>query len=140
MTLTRKTSLRAKTPLKRTPMKQGRKKPQSAKQKEIRFRSRQYLDWVKQQRCCNCQAPADDPHHIIGLGWGLSGMGLTAPDNYAIPLCRPCHDTVHTDPAMQWMQPIWLMDTINAGLDQFPSGAIHDALQEALEFVREKAA
>lgn len=140
MTLTRKTPLKAKTPMRRTAMKKSNKKPQSTRQKEIRFRSRQYLDWVKQQRCCNCLAPADDPHHIIGLGWGLSGMGLTAPDSYAIPLCRPCHDAVHTDPAMQWMQPIWLMDTINAGLEQFAEGPTHDALQEALEFVREKAA
>ena len=139
MTLTRKTPLKAKTSLRRTPMKQGRRKAQSEKQKEIRFRSRQYLDWVKQQRCCNCQAPADDPHHLTGM-WNLSGMALTAPDSFAMPLCRLCHDAVHTDPAMQWMQPIWLMDTINAGLEQFAEGSIHDALQEALEFVREKAA
>lgn len=137
----KRTAINRKTPLTaRKPLKKGRRKPQKARQANCRWRSPDYLAWVRARPCTFCGQPGSDAHHVIGLGWGLSGMALTAPDNYALPLCRPCHDEMHRDPAMQWMQPIWLMDTINAGLEQFAEGPIHDALQEALAFVREKTA
>lgn len=68
------------------------------------FRSRRYLDWVKTQPCVICGAPADDPHHMIGLG-GMSGMGMTAPDSLAMPVCRPHHDEIHRNP--DWWDRQW---------------------------------
>lgn len=60
--------------------------------------TRKYLNWVKAQPCCACGMPADDPHHITGVGMG--GVGLKAsPDILAIPLCRQHHNLVHQDRA-----------------------------------------
>ncbi len=68
------------------------------------YRNKKYLKWVKTLPCCICHTPADDSHHVIGIGH-LSGMGMKAPDNYAMPLCRGCHTDMHNKPAMwppQW--------------------------------------
>lgn len=46
-----------------------------------------------------CSAPADDPHHIKGVG-RFSGAGLTADDILVMPLCRPCHGRIHADPEL----------------------------------------
>ena len=132
----KRSAIQGKTPLRAVSPK--KRKPKRAAKKDCRWRSEEYIAWVKRQPCCNCRQPSDDPHHVIGLGWGLSGMALTAPDSYAVGLCRGCHNEVHRDTVMQWLQPIWLMDTINAGLDAFPDGPIHDALLEARAFVIEK--
>ena len=56
------------------------------------WRSRAYLDWVKQQPCCVCNKPGEDPHHINMQG---KGMGSKQPDWATIPLCRSCHDELH---------------------------------------------
>lgn len=66
--------------------------------KRSRWESRKYLDWVKAQPCCICDAPADDPHHIKGIGH-MSGAGLKAPDWATMPLCRNHHNAMHAD----WM-------------------------------------
>lgn len=58
-----------------------------------RIEDRAYLDWVKTQPCCVCQAPADDPHHIVGHG--CEGQGTKTPDYWTIPLCRSHHDILH---------------------------------------------
>lgn len=113
--------------------------------KQKRFRSPAYLASVRQLPCCVCGATQGAAaHHITGM-YGLSGMGLKAPDSFVMPACDPiyghgrdCHQQIHADPGFQWMQPIWLVETINIGLERFTEGPIHDALQEALEFVREK--
>ena len=68
------------------------------------WRSRRYLDWVKSQPCCVCGAPADDPHHLTGIG-KLGGMGTKAPDWAVMPVCRRHHDELHRDPNLwpdQW--------------------------------------
>jgi len=55
--------------------------------------------------CSICLAtPCGDAHHIKGLGY-LSGVGMTAPDSFAMPLCRNHHTRMHTDTTMwhdQW--------------------------------------
>lgn len=141
MTLTRKTPLKAKTPLRRTPMQKGRRKRSKAVQKESRFRSPTYLAFVRQLPCCVCGAPADSAHHLTGM-FNVSGMGLKAPDSLAMPVCDgpgdTCHRRIHDDKFLRWQQPIFVVDTINLGLKRFTEGRIHYALQEALEFVREK--
>lgn len=70
----------------------------------MRYKNRKYLEWVKKQNCSCCSSPADDPHHIKGVGH-LSGAGLTAPDWAVMPLCRRCHNLMHENSIMwddQW--------------------------------------
>ena len=105
--------------------------------KQKPFRSRKYLDWIKKQPCMFCSQPADDPHHVIGM-WHLSGMGMTAPDSMCMPLCRPHHDLVHQEPAIQPMQAEWLLWTLNKALKQAWPQETRDALLEAREFVRDR--
>ncbi|EGT0665007.1 DUF968 domain-containing protein [Citrobacter werkmanii] len=47
------------------------------------------------QVCCGCGAPGDDPHHIIGHGFG--GAGTKAGDFHVMPICRICHRELHDD-------------------------------------------
>lgn len=61
--------------------------------KENPVRNKKYRDWVKTLPCCECGAPADDPHHIINAG--ESGMGTTACDLLTMPLCRTHHTWMH---------------------------------------------
>lgn len=82
--------------------------------KQTPFESRKYLNWVKRQPCCSCGAPADDPHHAIGLGVG--GTGMTAPDSMVMPLCRPCHNRIHGDKEMQGRQWEWIVMTLDKAL------------------------
>lgn len=63
-----------------------------------RVEDRAYMDWVKTLPCCGCGVPADDPHHITGIG---KGMGSKVPDYFVIPVCRKCHDEIHHD-ASTW--------------------------------------
>lgn len=71
--------------------------------KQKTYRNRKYLDWVKRQDCYLCHAPADDPHHAIGVG--MSGMGTKAPDWCVVGVCRQCHTLIHNTPELwpeQW--------------------------------------
>jgi len=63
--------------------------------KARKFSAPAYTRWVKTQPCCGCDEQADDPHHIIGSGFG--GMGIKASDFHVIPLCRRCHDALHAN-------------------------------------------
>ena len=134
--LKRKTPLRAKTPMARKPIKRKAVRKQST---DKRWRSEPYLAFVRSLPCCNCQGPGRDPHHVIGLHWGLSGQGLTAPDSFAMPLCRSCHNEVHASPELQRMQPDLLRQTLRAGLSQF-IGADTEQLLHALAFIEAKEA
>lgn len=87
-------------------------------QKVKAFRSKKYLAWVKTLPCVDCGAPADDPHHAIGIGLGVSGMGMTAPDSLAMPMCRGCHTRMHNDPKMWEMQLLWIVKTLMAAMDE----------------------
>ena len=52
-----------------------------------RFRCPVYLAYVRARPCCSCGLPGpSDPHHA-----GPRGVGQTADDCTAVPLCRPCH-------------------------------------------------
>ena len=75
------------------------------------WRSKKYLKWVKSLPCCVCKAPADDPHHIKGVGH-LSGVGMTAPDQFTIPLCREHHNWIHTTPPQWHIQWEWVARTL----------------------------
>lgn len=80
-------------------------------QKTPRWKSPKYIAFIKTMDCCNCGAPADDAHHVIAIG-GFSGMGLTAPDNLTIPMCRGCHTMLHNTPSMWQKQWEWLARTL----------------------------
>ena len=57
---------------------------------------RKYLDWVKDYNihdCILCLAPCDDPHHVTYAE--EKSASTKVGDEYAVPLCRPCHNVVH---------------------------------------------
>ncbi|MGK0545372.1 DUF968 domain-containing protein [Halomonas cupida] len=133
----RKTPLLNRAPMARKPI-QKRRKVARKTSTDTRWRSERYLTFVRSLPCCVCDGPATDAHHVIGLHWGLSGMGTTAPDSFAMPVCRECHQAIHASPEMQARQPEWLTDTINRGLDHFTDEPIVGALADALEFIAAK--
>jgi len=144
--LKRKTPLAHGAPIKtRKPL--SRTKPASVKHKparrqrvsDKRWRSPEYLAWVRTLPCCHCGGPGGDAHHVIGLHWGLSGGGLTAPDNYAMPACRVCHQAIHQSPELQRWQPGWLRHVLALGVRQF-DGEIKARLVRAWEFIDEREA
>lgn len=61
-----------------------------------RIESDKYRAWVKTLPCTACGAPADDPHHPYGVGYG--GAATKCPDWWCIPLCRGHHDELHVSP------------------------------------------
>ncbi len=62
--------------------------------KQKTWRSAKYLAYVKTLPCVACVAPADDAHHLSGIG-NLSGMGMKPPDWATLPLCRGHHTSFH---------------------------------------------
>jgi len=65
-------------------------------QKDLPIRNKKYLEWVKTLDCVYSGMPADDAHHIIGVGEG--GMGTTASDLFVYPVTRGEHSKVHQIP------------------------------------------
>ena len=72
------------------------------------WRHRPYLNWVKKKRCCNCNQPADDPHHEQREGHG--GMATTPGDDRAVPMCRACHDIRQHGPLGRAIWQVWRKD------------------------------
>ena len=60
---------------------------------DSRSKDRKYLDWVKRQPSVISGLPADDPHHVVGHGFG--GMGIKAGDYFSFPLTRQEHTMLH---------------------------------------------
>lgn len=54
-----------------------------------------HLRAIRKCPCCipGCNVVGVDPHHLKSVA-GTRGMGLRAPDQYAVPLCRSHHDEV----------------------------------------------
>lgn len=142
--LKRKTPLRAKAPMARKPIKPRRRKAQSARQKDVRFRSESYLAWVRTQPCVVCGATTGiAAHHMIGM-YQLSGMGLKAPDSFAMPACDPffgsfndCHQQIHSLKALRDQQPRFLITTLEAAI-RVHSGEKRGRLVTALELIKSK--
>ena len=58
-------------------------------------RAGHYLAFVRQLSCVLCgDDPPNDPHHV-----GKHAMGRKTDDYRAIPLCRRCHDRLHSEGA-----------------------------------------
>ena len=71
--------------------------------KQIAWRSKKYLDWIKTQPCLKCGREAE-PHHLKGIGH-MSGASQKAPDWTSIPLCHEHHMEMHSDTSLwdeQW--------------------------------------
>ena len=69
-------------------------------QKQKTWRSEKYLKFVREQDCVNCGKPANidgmDAHHVTGMNLG-KGMGSKISDSHTLPLCRVCHNQVHSN-------------------------------------------
>lgn len=54
-----------------------------------------YIKAIRELPCASCGAwPPSEPSHPRELIWGAGGQ-LKAPDETAIPECRPCHLKYH---------------------------------------------
>lgn len=73
------------------------------------WRSRSYLDYVKTLPCVITGAPADDPHHVCGLGLERSGK---VSDWAVIPVTRKAHNHIHAMPGTWQKQWQWLFNTL----------------------------
>lgn len=85
----RRTELKRKSPMKRTPMRKGSRKTKYA----MRERDIDYMLWVKTLPCL--LAGVDGAGPCTGVveadHAGLRGMGQKAPDDTCIPLCSGHH-------------------------------------------------
>jgi len=61
--------------------------------KNITYRSKIYLDFVRRFPCLVCSFPDTEAHHIR-LSHN-SGTGIKPPDTWAIPLCNKHHRAIH---------------------------------------------
>ena len=57
------------------------------------WKSKKYRDWVKTLPCVHTGMPADDAHHIRGLGGKTAGKNS---DITCIPLTREAHTLLHS--------------------------------------------
>ena len=110
--------------------------------KQKRWRCPKYLAWVRTRPCCLCGGQANAAHHLIGM-WGMSGMGLKAPDSMAIPVCDgpgdTCHRKIHASKELQQLQPEWIEQTLRDAVIEFEGVyLVYDELINSLEFVRGK--
>jgi hypothetical protein len=74
--------------------------------------------------------------------WGMSGMGLKAPDSMVMPVCDgpgdTCHRKIHASKELQQLQPEWIELTIKAAVIDF-KGVYADYVEliNSLNFVRQ---
>lgn len=95
--------------------------------KDPPVRNKKYTNWVKTLPCCDCGAPADDPHHIIGTGCE-GGMGTKACDLLTMPMCRECHTRLHEQPLMWEHQWKWVAKTLQQATKE---GVIHELFMDS---------
>jgi len=70
-------------------------------EKDKPVRNPKYLKWVKSLPSCISGMPADDPHHLIGVGRGK--MGGKECDLLTMPVTRFEHQEIHNNPTdEQW--------------------------------------
>lgn len=118
MTLQRRARLQTRKPLETRTQLQRKPMPKRAKRKSNKrgpWRSPAYIAFVKTLTCVVCGAPADDAHHITGVGQ-LGGMGTKPGDEYAMPACRGDHDLIERTPSMWPDQWEWVRRTQQEGV------------------------
>jgi hypothetical protein len=114
MTLERRTRLQTRQGLQRTGP--PRKRSQRKASKRGPWRNSQYLAFVRTLPCCVCGGPADDAHHIVGVGQ-RGGTGTKPGDEDVMPVCRRDHDLIHCTPSMWPDQWAWVRRTQQAGVE-----------------------
>lgn len=68
-----------------------------------RIESGKYLAWIRNQPCDTCGAPApSDPSHLDNA---FKGTGTKAPDFWAIPQCRLCHEAYERESSKIAVEP-----------------------------------
>lgn len=103
------------------------------------WRSERYLAWVRSLPCCMTGEEGCEAHHVIGIGYGLSGWAMKAPDSFAMPLTPWAHRMVHQRHEWQPWQVEWLKETIRQGIAVFAGDqGVCEALQEALSFIESR--
>lgn len=105
--LQRVKALQAKTQLRRTSALRARRR---RKRRESAWRSPKYLAWVRSLPCVMCGRPADDAHHLVGIGH-FGGMGTKASDELTMPVCREHHDEIHRTSELWPEQEQWVART-----------------------------
>lgn len=74
---------------------------------KVKREARAHVELVKMLPCCatNKHGPSD-PHHLMRVGPGQRGMGMTTAGRWTIPLCRAVHTeiTPHGDPEAVLME------------------------------------
>lgn len=74
--------------------------------KPKRFRSEEYLDFIRLKECCSCGAPGPSfAHHSRKLSYGEPGSSKTS-DLTAVPMCAICHNHEHTGYPMDELE-LW---------------------------------
>jgi hypothetical protein len=63
--------------------------------KPKRFRSGEYLDFIRLKECCSCGAPGPSfAHHSRKLDPGRATQGKVS-DLNCVPMCAICHNAEH---------------------------------------------
>jgi hypothetical protein len=98
-----------------------------------RYRNREHLRYVAQQPCLVCGRKPSDPHHLRHVQ--PRALGRKASDEFAVPLCRIHHRSVHRagDERAWWKQAsidpvkvarkLWKHTRVNEGRIQLDSKA-----------------
>ncbi|MDR5867944.1 DUF968 domain-containing protein [Halomonas koreensis] len=137
-----RSELKAKAPMNRKREKRSAPRRQAAN--DNRWRSEVYLAWVRTLPCSVCGATGGvAAHHLVGM-YGLSGMGLKAPDSFVMPACDPiyghvrdCHQQIHSNKALRDRQPAFLRDTLSRAVRAF-DGETKAELVKAWRIIEEK--
>jgi hypothetical protein len=98
-----------------------------------RYRNWEHLRYVAQQPCLVCGRKPSDPHHLRHVQ--PRALGRKASDEFAVPLCRVHHRSVHRagDERAWWKQAsidpvkvarkLWKRTRVNEGRIQLDSKA-----------------
>ena len=74
---------------------------------KVKREARSHVELIKMLPCCATgKYGPSDPHHLMRVGPGERGMGLTTAGRWTIPLCRKVHAeiTPHGDPEAALME------------------------------------
>jgi len=72
--------------------------------KELPFRSKQLLEFIRTLPCSGCNRPATSELDVVAAHQKLkkSGTGTKPPDTQAVPLCMTCHGLEHQGDKTFW--------------------------------------
>jgi hypothetical protein len=102
--------------MERTPMPKKARKKRSMGKADPRWRSARYLKFVRSLPCVLTGMPADEAHHLIGVG-GLGGMGIKAPDWAVMPVTTAAHREIHENPELWPEQWRWVAETMGKAVE-----------------------